>query len=102
MDEKKPSSESRMLDEFIILYKSGKENFLADFLSRLNEETPAEDEDLENDYHDQLVASIEVLSIEQSSKVPWQKTEIDEIKLENYLKDDQIKEKETFNVHVIS
>ena len=67
MDEKKPSSESRMLDEFIILYKSGKENFLADFLSRLNEETPAEDADEENDYHDKHVASIEVLSIEQSS-----------------------------------
>ena len=46
------------LYEFIILYKPGKENFLADFLSRLNEETPADDADEENDYHDQLVASI--------------------------------------------
>ena len=81
------------LYEFIILYKPGKENFLADFLSRLNEETPAEDADEENDYHDQLVASIEVLSIEQSIKEPWQKTELDEIKLE---------EKETLNIHVIS
>ena len=60
------------LYEFIILYKPGKENFLADFLSRLNEETPAEDADEENDYHDQLVASIEVLIIEQSIKEPWQ------------------------------
>ena len=90
------------LYEFIILYKPGKENFLADFLSRLNEETSAEDSDEENDYHDQLVASIEVLSIEQSIKEPWQKTELDEIKLENYLTDNQIKSKETFNVHIIS
>ena len=73
--------------------KPGKENFLADILSRLNEETPAEDSDEENDYHDQLVASIEALSIEQSIKEPWQKTPLDEIKLENYLTDDQIKEK---------
>ena len=42
------------------------------------------------------------MSIEQSIKEPWQKTELDEIKLENYLTDDQIKEKETLNIHVIS
>ena len=57
------------LYEFIILYQPGKENFLADFLLRLKEETPAEDTDKENDYHDQLVASIQVLSIDQTFNV---------------------------------
>ena len=47
------------LYEFIVKYKPCKENLLADFLSRLNEETPEQDADEENYYHDQLVASIE-------------------------------------------
>ena len=80
------------LCEFLILYKPGKENFLADILSKLNKEKPAKDADKENDYQDQLVASIEVLSIEQSIREPWQKNEQNEIKLENYLKEYQIKE----------
>ena len=62
------------LYEFIILCKPGKDYFLANFLSRLNEKTPAEDADEENDYNDQHVASIEALSIEQSIREPWQKT----------------------------
>ena len=56
---------------FKIPYQHRKENFLVEFLSRLNEETSAEEADEENDYHDELVASIEVLSIEQSIKEPW-------------------------------
>ena len=47
------------LNEIIVKYKPGKENLLADFLLRLNEETPEQDADEENDYHDQLLVSIE-------------------------------------------
>ena len=40
------------------LFKPGKENHLADFLSRLNEDNPGIDSYEEDDYHDQLVAAI--------------------------------------------
>ena len=47
------------LYEFIVIYKPGRDNHLADFLSRLNEEDPCIESNEEDDYHDQLVASIE-------------------------------------------
>jgi hypothetical protein len=48
------------LYEFIVIYKPGKENLLADFLSRINEDNLELDPDEQNDYHDQLVALTEV------------------------------------------
>ena len=45
--------------EYMVIYKPGKDNHLADFLSRLNEEDPGIESNEEDDYHDQLVASIE-------------------------------------------
>ena len=93
------------LYEFIVKYKPGKENLLADFLSRLNEETPEQDADEENDYHDQLVASIEVTDTKkpeldtekdhQIIKEPWLRTKLDKI-------EDQSIIKETLNVNVIA
>ena len=93
------------LYEFIVKYKPGKENLLADFLSRLNEETPEQDADEENDYHDQLVASIEVKDTKkpeldtekdhQIIKEPWLRTELDKI-------EDQSIIKETLYVNVIA
>ena len=93
------------LYEFIVKYKSGKENLLADFLSRLNEETPEQDADEENDYHDQLGASIKFtdtkkqeLDTEKDHQViiePWLRTELDKIKDKSIIK-------ETLNVNVIA
>ena len=48
-----------VLYEFIVIYKPGKDNHLADFLSPLNEEDPDKESFEEDDYHDQLVASLD-------------------------------------------
>ena len=47
------------LYEFTVIYKPGKDNHLADFLSRINEDNPGIESNEEDDYHDQLVAAIE-------------------------------------------
>ena len=91
-----------VLCEFVVLYKPGKENFLADFLSRLNEETPVEDADEKDDYHDQLVASIEIFNMEQSTIETGEKTELNEIKTISDMTDDQKREMETLNINIIS
>ena len=44
----------------MVIYKPGKENILAEFLSRFNEDNNELDPDEQNDYHDQLVALTEV------------------------------------------
>ena len=38
------------------------------FLSRINEETPEQDADEENEFHDQLVASIEYIDTKKNIK----------------------------------
>ena len=51
----------KSLSCFIVNNKLGRENLLAYFLSRLNEETTELYKEEENDFHDQLVASIEYI-----------------------------------------
>ena len=57
----------------MVLYKQGKENFLDDFLSRLNEETPVEDAVEKDDFRDRFVVSIEIFKIEHVIIETWQK-----------------------------
>ena len=45
------------LYEFFVKFKPGKENVVADFLSRLDEQEPSNHNE---DYHDQLVANVEM------------------------------------------
>ena len=55
------------LYEFKVIYKPGKDNYLADFLSRLNEDEAEIEENEGEDYHDQLVASVTIEEMSENS-----------------------------------